>query len=75
VEILTMEAYKALPHEERTLLRRAAYGMRDIPPELVAGFDLAALRDMLDAENQRTGTFAERWSDQGEDDEALEAFR
>lgn len=70
-----MESYMQLPHEERTLLRRAAFGMAGIPSELTAGYNLAALRDLLLAENERTGCFAGRWTDLAEDDEAVEHLR
>ena len=70
-----MTEYMQLPHEERTLMRRAAFGMAGIPSELTAGYNLAALRDLLLAENERTGQFAGRWTDLAEDDETLENFR
>ena len=65
---LTMQEYQALPHEERTLLRRAAFGAA-VPLALVDGFDLAHIRALLIAENERTAVMPERWTDQGDDDE------
>lgn len=63
-----MGEYQALSHEERTALRRAAFGAPGLE-EVTAGFDLVALKAMLIEENERTAVMPERWTDQGEDDE------
>ena len=68
---LTMAEYSALSHDERTVLRRAAFGAPGLE-EVTAGFDLPALKAMLIAENEKTCVMPERWTDQGDDDEALD---
>ena len=69
-----MKEYRALPKEERTVLRRAAYGMSGLD-DVCEGYNLAALRDMLDAENAKTGDFGTKWTHSSEDDDALDLLR
>lgn len=60
---LSLEEYYALPHPARTDLRRAAFGA-PFPAEWTTGFDLDSIRAMLIEENERTGWFPNRWTDQ-----------
>jgi hypothetical protein len=65
---LSLAEYQALPKPERQLLRRLAFGM-PTPPCFSCIYDLAHLKTVLEAENERTGEFPERWVDQDEADE------
>jgi hypothetical protein len=65
---LSLAEYQALPKPERALLRRLAFGM-PTPACFSCIYDLAHLKDILVAENERTGEFPERWVDQSEEDE------
>jgi hypothetical protein len=65
---LTLEQYYAMPKPERSLLRRLAFGM--VPPACFSSiYDLAHIKAILEAENEATGEFPERWVDQDEADE------
>ena len=71
---LTLEEYRALPKEERTILRRAAFGA-PVPAHVTAEFDLDHLKAVLDADNEATGEFPTKWTDQPEDEEMAEYLR
>jgi hypothetical protein len=58
---ISLAEYYALPHPERTLLRRIAFGM-PTPPCFVPPFDLADLRTKLEQENEATGDFGTKWT-------------
>ena len=68
---LTLEEYKSMPHDVRTALRRKAFGCpRVLPPQLEGQFDLDHLAQRLLDENEITGWFPGRWTDE----EDLEGF-
>lgn len=64
---LTLAEYLALPHAERTALRRAAFGAPGFE-QITAGYDVVYLRMLLTRENERTGDIPARWTEQGEDE-------
>jgi hypothetical protein len=71
---LTLDEYYAMPKPERTLLRRLAFGM--VPPACFSSiYDLAHLKAILEAENEATGEFPERWVDQADEDELADFLR
>jgi hypothetical protein len=65
---LSLAEYQALPKPERQLLRRLAFGM-PTPACFSCIYDLAHLKSILEAENERTGTFPTKWVDEDEADE------
>ena len=65
---LSLDEYNALPKPERQLLRRLAFGM-PAPACFSCIYDLAHLKSILEAENERTGTFPTKWVDEDEADE------
>jgi len=65
---LALDEYMALPKQERTILRRLAFGMK-APDCFTCTYDLAHIKAILTAENERTGQFPERWVDQSDEDE------
>jgi hypothetical protein len=67
---LTIEEYAALPHGERTLLRRAAFGHPGVSLRMIGNdvdIDLNHLKELLSNQNAQTGVFPERWVDTKED--------
>lgn len=57
----TLEEYMALPHPERNLLRRLAFGAVP-PPCFVCTYDINHIRTILVQENERTGDFGTKWT-------------
>jgi hypothetical protein len=68
---LTLAEYYALPHPERTLLRRLAFGWGAPPECFVPAFDIDDLRTKLLAENEANGEFPVKWTATVDDVEDL----
>ena len=71
---LTLEQYRALPHDDRTILRRAAFGAA-IPAHVVGEYDLEHLKALLVEDNEATAVMPEKWTAQSDDDELADFLR